>query len=111
MVIQTSFGRCDYSRPWEEISAQQDINWKTLENQDARAKKAGQLVGRYITQGIADGRAVYVIVKENQKTVRIAHVTGLGDDYMIPYWGSGTSIKKDFALQNLNWKDLWTTQA
>lgn len=82
-------------------------NWKKLEEQDARAKADGKLIGRYITEPFADGQAVYVITGEfhvacdcveHKDRVIIQVATGLGDDWVIPYWGERTSIRRDYAV-------------
>jgi hypothetical protein len=82
-----------------------DANFKKLVAQDEKAKDEDKLVGRYIQEQIADGYAYYVIVRENKRTVRIRHATGLGDDWMIPYWGEEASIDKSYALQRIDWRD------
>lgn len=70
------------------------------------SRSEGELVGRFISEPFADGKAYYKIVKENKNTVRIKVCRGLGDDnWVIPYWGEETSIKKDFALQKLRQRD------
>lgn len=81
-------------------------NWKHLKNCDEKAAAKGSLVGRYIDEPFADGKAIYQIIKENKKTVRIRVCTGLGDDWVIPYWGEETSIKKDYALQKIRLREL-----
>jgi len=80
-------------------------NQDKLEKTDQKAKAEGKLIGRYIQEQIADGYAYYVIVKENKAAVQIKHVSGLGDDWVIPYWGVKATIKKDFALQNIGYRD------
>lgn len=80
-------------------------NFKQLALEDAKAKDLGLLVGRYIDEPIADGKAIYKIIKENKKTVRIKVVTGIGDDWTIPCWGKETTIDKDYAIRKLHSRD------
>lgn len=80
-------------------------NHAAMQLQDQKAKEAGTLVGRYIEEGIADGAAYYVIIRENKKSVRVRRVTGVGDDWTVPYWGDEATIDKVFALQNIGWRD------
>jgi len=57
-----------------------DEKFKEIEQKDKAAKQNNMLVGRYIRMPVADGYAFYEIVRENKQTVRIEHITGLGDD-------------------------------
>lgn len=82
-----------------------DKNWALLKKCDSEAAAKGQLIGRYITEPFADGQAVYQIIKENKLTVRIRVCTGLGDDWVIPYWGGETTIKKEYALQKIKQRE------
>lgn len=83
-----------YEKKWDEVAIR-----------DKAAKEAGKLVGRYISEPYADGRAIYEIIRESKKTVRIRVVTGIGDDWQIPYWGAETSIARQYALENIQRRD------
>lgn len=86
-----------------------EVNYKALEKQDAEARKAKTLVGRYISEPHADGHAVYVITKENGldgKTVCIHVVTGLGDDWQIPYWGTEATIARKYAMDSIRRREV-----
>ena len=76
-------------------------NYNKMIQRDTQAQQRGELVGRFIDEPIADGYAYYEIVRENKNTVRIKHITGVGDDYMVHYWGSIATIDKDYALQSI----------
>lgn len=78
---------------------------KKLEKPDEKAKKEGKLVGRYIRESIADGYAFYKIIKESKNTVEIKHIKGIGDDYMINYWGKQATIQKNYAKENIGFRD------
>lgn len=82
-------------------------NWKQLNDIDQKAKEKGELLYRYITEPIADGQAVYQIIRVNKRTVRIRVCTGLGDDWQIPYWGKETTIDKKYAVQKVAQRDVW----
>jgi len=84
-----------------DIMEEWDLNWKQIEVCDNLAAKAGSLVGRYITEPVADGSAVYQIIRENKKTVRIKLCTGIGDDWAVPYWGIETTIDKQYAVDKI----------
>lgn len=83
-------------------------NRKKLDEQDAKAKTEGKLVGRYIQEPRGDGYAIYRIVRENKKTVRIQRVTGIGDDWSVPYWGDETTVDKEYAEKNIGQRDFWS---
>lgn len=90
---------------WKVFLKECDKNFNKLEEEDTAAKKKKQLVGRYVSQPWADGRAYYQIVKENKKTVKMEVVTGIGDDWVIPYWGESPTIDKKFAIDEIYRRD------
>lgn len=76
--------------------------WSRLLCDDKAAKKAKTLVGRYITQPMGDGRAVYQIIKETKRTVTIRHVPGAcADDWIIPYWGTRATVRRAWVEQEI----------
>lgn len=95
----------DWSGDWETNDALMKENQKQLDQIDSEAKANGELLWRYIQEPCADGYAVYQIVKVNKKTVRIRNCTGLGDDWVIPYWGGETTIGRDYAELKTKRKD------
>jgi len=94
---------------WEEIDHIIDENWKRLQEHDNTVKKEGKLVGRYIQESVADGYAIYQIIKENKKTVRIKRIPYVcGDEYEVSYWGGDeATIEKDYAVQSIRGRDFW----
>jgi len=88
----------------DPFKAYQD-NFRTLQAKDAEARAAGRIVGRYISEPFADGYAYYVVVQEKRATVIVKVVTGIGDDWTIPYWGTRASIQKSYALDNIKRRD------
>lgn len=80
-------------------------NFNRLVNIDKTSKRIGKVLYRFIAEPYADGRAYYQIIKINKKTVKIKVCTGLGDDWVIPYWGHECNIDKDFALRKLKYRD------
>ena len=84
---------------------QWERNWKVVAKSDEKAKKAGRLVGRYITHPIADGNAVYLITKATKKTATIKVVTEIGDDWQIPAWGAKAVIELNLAKNLVSQRD------
>lgn len=105
MTVQYNFPRSNDLSDVSKWLKEADDNFKALEEQDKKARRSGTLVGRYIQEQYADGYAFYVITKENKKSVRIHVVSGLGDDWVIPYWGEETSVDKQYALQSIQYRD------
>jgi hypothetical protein len=92
-------------RRWEEIDREYQRNWKAIAEADEKARKEGKLTGRYIKHGYADGYAVYQIMRENKKTVRIKVCRGIGDDWVLPAWGEECTISKQTALSFIDYED------
>lgn len=89
----------------EQMLKQHDDNWKKLYEKDQELKAKGELIGRYIQESYADGYAVYTIEKVKGKKVLIAVVTGIGDDWHIPYWGAAAWIDLKYAKENVDRRD------
>jgi len=90
---------------WEKMVAESDKRYEELQKQDREAKYRGQMVGRYISVGVADGSAYYQVIRENRKSVRIKLFGGIADDYSVAYWGYETTIDKVFAVNNIHGRD------
>lgn len=97
--------REEWRKQWDEIEKGYQRNWKKITDADEKAKAEGKLVGRYIQHAFADGYAVYQIVRENKKSVRIRVCKGIGDDWVLPAWGEVCTIPKDTALRFISWED------
>lgn len=95
----------------EDLLKRWETNREKMQQKDKEAKEKGVLKGRYIREPYADGYAFYEIIRENKNTVRIRVVKGIGDDWVIPYWGEETSIDKEYALQNLAQRDFFSELA
>jgi hypothetical protein len=76
----------------ENLSEQINVNSAILQRESEAARSAGSLLGRIVQHQVADGYAVYQIVKVNKTSVRVRHCTGLGDDYTFRMWGAGCSV-------------------
>ena len=85
--------------------AAQEDKFKALRERDLAAKTAGNLLGRYLAEPYADGHAFYEIVKINKATVRVQVVTGIGDDWVLPYWGQAHSIPMAYAMNSVGFRD------
>lgn len=90
---------------FEKLLRESEKNFEKLEKTDRVAEKQGLLVGRYIRENIADGYAYYQIIKENKTTVKIKHVVGISDDYIVSYWGKQATISKNYIKKSISFRD------
>lgn len=89
----------------DQLIEKWENNRKKLELEDEKAMEENKLVGRFVQEPYADGYAIYRVIRENKKSVRIRLVEEIGDSYMLPYWGKETTIDKDYALGNIGRRD------
>lgn len=82
-----------------------DKNLENIRKIDEEAKKNNTLLHRFVYQPYADGNAVYQIIKVNKKTVKIKVCTGIGDDWILPYWGEEALVDKAFVENNIKKRD------
>ena len=73
-----------------------DENYEQLTKIDKMAKSKGELLGRYVDIPVADGKAIYQIMRVNKNTVRVKALGGFGDDYIFDYWGYEATVDKDY---------------
>lgn len=78
-----------------------DDNYKALMKCDEKARKKKSLVGRVFGLPVADGQALYQIVKENKTTVVVQHCTGVGDDWADHFFGYGGTFSKSLVKRYL----------
>lgn len=81
-----------------------NLNLATIQGWEDAAKKSRAWVGRTLTDGVGDGYAIYVVVKENKKSVRIKVCRGVGDDWTSRHWGEECSIDKVEACTFMEWR-------
>lgn len=79
---------------FDKISEVYDRNHAVIRGWDDAAKKTKKWIGRTLTECVGEGRAIYVVVKENKKTVKIKVCRGLGDDWVSRHFGEECSISK-----------------
>lgn len=93
----------DWINKWDKA---QKANEKELDACDDEAKKVDRMVGRFFQIQVADGYAIYQIVKENKKTVRVKRCEGIcGDEYQDWNLGHGASMSKAKAQELIGFKD------
>ena len=99
------FPEVEYTSNYDDANNTMQANFDVIEKQDLAAKKKGSLVGRFIQEQIADGHAFYVIMAESKTKVDISVVNGIGDDWVIPYWGEDARIDKAYAISTIQFRD------
>ena len=67
----------------------------------------GGLLHRFIYEPIADGNAIYQVVRVNKKTVnlKICSLDGKYFDYVIPYWGDNPSVNREYVESSIARQD------
>lgn len=80
-----------------------------IENIEKQAIANGGLLHRFLYESVADGKAVYQIVKVNKTTVRVklCSIDGLYDDYVVPQWGKEATIPMSYAENSIRYQDAW----
>jgi hypothetical protein len=94
----------EYCNKWEgAIKA----NQKHLEDIENKAIASGKLLYRFIYEPVADGQAIYQIIRVNKNTVkiRLCQIDPLYADYVVNYWGKEATIKKEYAEQQIRSQD------
>jgi hypothetical protein len=93
----------DGQTDFDLMSEAYDRNHTVIRGWDDTAKKTRAWVGRTLQDGVGDGYAVYVVVKENKKTVKVKVCRGLGDDWVSRHFGEESSIDKVKASNFFPW--------
>lgn len=96
----------DYSKMWE---ACQKANTEHLEEIEKKAIAAGGILYRFLYESVADGKAVYQVIKVNKTTarVRLCVVDGCFADYVVPQWGNEATVSLDYVKKGIEWQDAW----
>jgi len=79
-----------------------------LDRLEARAKTSTPptILGRYWTEGVADGKCAYHVIKESKSTVRVRLVPFFcADGYSVRMIGYEGSVKKSYAEQAIRGED------
>jgi hypothetical protein len=93
---------------WEKIKEVLDKNRKILDTIDEIQRKKGELMWRYMSFPVADGSAIYQIIKVNKKfnTVQIEWCDGFPDRYSYELLGNGiATLDLDTAKQKVAGRD------
>ena len=96
----------DSWQKWEEC---RKANLEHLEEIEKKAIANGGLLHRFLYESVADGKAIYQIIKVNKKTVRVrlCCVDGCFSDYAVPQWGDEATIDIEYAKSGIKWQDMW----
>lgn len=100
---------CDpnnYAKTYEQVMA---TNTDCLEKIEATAIKEGGLLHRFLYEAVADGKAIYQIIRVNKKSVRVrlCSLDGLYYDYSVPQWGNEATIPLQYAQSRIDWQNAY----
>ncbi len=100
----------EFAEKWEECYK---ANKARMDEIEKAAIANGGLLYRFLFEPIADGKAVYQIIKVNKKTVRIrlCCIDGCFADYVVPQWGEEAIIPITYAESVINFQNMWKKQA
>ena len=106
-MIYTPVKTCteeNYCKMWQEC---EKANTELIEKIEDAAKKSGSILYRFLYESVADGKAIYQIIKVNKKTarVRICSIDGCFYDYVVPQWGAEATVSLDYVQKQINWQD------
>ena len=98
----------NFSKTWLEVHKANEKHIQEIEN---KAILNGGLLHRFLYESVADGKAIYQIIRENKTTVRVrlCSIDGLFDDYVVPQWGVEATIPKSYAEKSIKFQDMWRT--
>lgn len=87
-----------------------DAAWNDLERKDQEAKNKNTLIGRFFTEPVADGQAVYIVdeIDYDKQLVKISLDDNelICDGYQHSYFGFGRWIELHYAKQKIEGRDL-----
>lgn len=95
----------NYSLSVEKMLKAQDEKMELVTARDRTARLKNQILHRYIRIPVADGFALYEIVRVNRMSVRIRVITGIGDDWRVSYFGDEATVDKQYAIENIQFRD------
>lgn len=100
----------EFCKKWKDCH---DANMARLNVIEAKAIAQGGLLYRFMFEPVADGKAIYQIIKVNKKTVRVRAccIDGCFYDYLVPQWGDEATIPIDYAESAINFQNMWREQA
>jgi hypothetical protein len=96
----------NYCQTWKTALEVNEAHMQAIEQ---KAIESGDILYRFLYESVADGKAIYQIVKVNKRTVkvRLCSLDGLYCDYVVPQWGTEATIPIDYAKYRINWQDTW----
>ena len=96
----------EFCKKWKDC---QEANMKRLNEIEDKAIAQGGLLYRFLYEGVADGKAIYQIIKVNKKTVRVrlCCIDGCFYDYVVPQWGDEATVPKDYVESQIQFQDLF----
>ena len=96
----------EYLSKWEECIK---ANEKHLEEIEEKAIANGGLLYRFLYESVADGRAIYQIIRVNKNTarVKICQIDGCYNEYIVPQWGHEATVPLEYIQKQINFQDYW----
>jgi hypothetical protein len=82
-------------------------NWDELKRVEANVIAEGGILHRFLYEAVADGQAVYQVIKLNKKTakVRWCQIDPCYADYVVPQWGMEATVSLEYIENAIRWQD------
>jgi hypothetical protein len=81
-----------------------EASYRRIEDDDQKARKAGQLIGRLLYEPFADGYAIYVVTQTHGEEARIRHLP-VGDAWVVPTLGKDSWLSLDYVESSIQRRD------
>lgn len=95
----------DYTEPWELSDEKTKRNWNQIYKSDKTGKDNNTILGRFYSESIGDGKAIYIVTKLNKRTCVLECCTQIGDDWKIPMLGDIGTANIDYITQRISARD------
>lgn len=102
-VLDSDYKLIDYKKDVDPVRDKMDANRHTIQGWEDAAKAKGSLIGRFLSEPMGDGYGIYVIIKENAKTVKVQVCRNVGDDWTP--WGEFANLNKANVIAELKMRD------
>lgn len=108
-MLYSPVKRCTEENYFDTYTEVTETNLKRIKEIEQKAIADGGLLHRFLYESVADGQAIYQIIKVGKRTVKVAlcSIDGLYINYVVPQWGDLSTIKKDYAERSIRMQDAW----
>ena len=83
------------------------LNEAEIERIEELAIAEGKILHRFLYEAVADGKAVYQVIKVNKRTARVrwCQIDACYADYVVPQWGMEATVPLEYVEQSIRGQD------